>query len=76
MDLNLSDLILTSGYKSIYAFAKEMGEDPNNMNKIVNGAYKYTLNIKKALKFGKALNLSLEEIMWVFYPEYMSEFTK
>ncbi len=76
MDMNLADIIITSGYKSVYAFAKEMGEDPCNMSKLANGTNKFNLNIKKALKYGKALNLSLEETMWLFYPDYMYEFSR
>lgn len=76
MDMNLDDIIIASGYKSVYAFAKEIGEDPCNINKLVNGTNKFNLNIKKALKYGKALNLSLEETMWLFYPDYMYEFSR
>lgn len=73
--LSLMDILLANGYQSVYAFAKAMKEDPCNMNKLFNGTNKYNLNIKKALKYGKALNLTLEETMWIFYPDYMRDFT-
>ena len=73
-NLNGVDIIYAKGYKSAYAFAKEIGEDPNNTNKILKGIVKP--NVKRMLKYAKAMGLSAEEALWLFYPEEMEQFKK
>lgn len=70
----LSELMAINGYPSNYAFAKALGEDVNNVRKIIVGEKKPS--IPKMLRYAKALKITPEEALWIFYPEEMQEFVK
>lgn len=70
----VEEIMLLSGYSSVYSFAKAIGEDPNNVNKNLKGIKKLT--VPKLLKYAKALKLTAEQALWLFYPEEMKTFKK
>lgn len=72
MSDEIMNVLTRNGYFSVSEFARAMGEDRNNVNKNLKGIKKLT--VPKLLKFAKYLNISIEDAMWLFYPNEMKEF--
>lgn len=64
--------LIISGYHSVWSFAKAVNEDPNNTAK--NLKLQKKLSMPKAIKYAKALRISIEDTLRLFYPKEMAEY--
>lgn len=65
-------LLHSKGYASLYEFCKTNELDYGNMNRRVNGV-KQKIEIAFAFKLANILELPIEQIIEVFYPDEYKE---
>lgn len=68
----IKNQLVLSGYYSVWSFAEAINEDVNNTAK--NLKLQKKLSIPKIIKYAKALDISIEDTLRLFYPEEMAEY--
>ena len=62
------------GFKNVSEFARAVGEDPCNTHKLMCGKQKP--DVVKLLKYASILDCSIDQIMYLFYPDEMSDYVR
>ena len=63
-------LLTACGFKSLREFARTTGIGVGNIHSNLTGRYK--LSIERAFVFAETLNVSIDDILCIFYPDEMS----
>lgn len=62
-------LMKACGFKSLREFARASKIGVGNIHSNLTGKYK--LSIDRAFIFAETLDVSIDDILWIFYPEEM-----
>lgn len=66
------NFITAHGFKNMSDFAKAIGDERQNVYKVIHG--KQQLTVKRMVKYCNVLGCSIIELLYVFYPKEMKEY--